>query len=78
MKLVKLTGPEGSRGLVRCVGPNHQGIFGTRMIPVADAYADLDGKAFVDFYCKACRPDKAPTFCTIPVPGREGGNDGAG
>lgn len=52
MKLVKDNNPGAYAVAVSCVHPSHEG--NTRRFTLADGYSDLDGKAFVDYYCDSC------------------------
>jgi hypothetical protein len=60
MRLVKDTNHGAFAVRVVCVGPNHAAIDQQRRFPrgsmftLAEGYADLDGKAFVDYYCDDC------------------------
>ncbi len=51
MKLVKDTSAGAYAVTIPCVHESHQGYV---MVRLADAYADLEGRAFVDYYCDKC------------------------
>lgn len=52
MNLVKDKNPGAYAVSVRCVGKHHKSP--QRMVQLAYAYADTDGRAFVDYYCDDC------------------------
>lgn len=51
MRLVKDRNPGAFAVQVVCVGHEHMG---KPMFTLAEGYADLDGRAFVDYYCDRC------------------------
>ena len=52
MRLVKDTSDGGRAIQVPCIGANHAKP--SRMFTLAEGYADLDGEAFVAYYCDEC------------------------
>lgn len=58
MRLVKDNSLAGSAVRVLCVGAHHNEPVGrernTRWFTLSEGYADLDGRAFVDYYCGKC------------------------
>jgi hypothetical protein len=51
VKLVKDTNPGAYAVQVRCIGKQHEG---RPMFTLAEGYADLDGEAFIAYYCDSC------------------------
>ena len=60
MRLVKDISPGAYAVRVPCIGKDHAAhrktlkLIPSVMFTLAEGYADLDGKAFVDYYCDAC------------------------
>lgn len=52
MKLVKDNSPGSWAVKVPCIHPQHEGE--SRMFTLAEGWSDIEGKAFVDYYCLAC------------------------
>ena len=72
MRLVKDGNPGAHAVRVVCVGSNHQSVDAVRrwprgsMFPLAEGYADLDGKAFHAYYCDDCVAAD-PTLCAAVI-----------
>lgn len=66
MRLVKDHSPGAYAVRVQCVKCN-------RVVLLSDAYADADGRAFMDYYCDDCVFDHdAPMQAPVPGCNREG------
>lgn len=70
MRLVKDTNPGAYAVHVRCVGTNHDKYSASRSFLLAKGYADLDGLAFLDYYCDACASE-FPDSCKVVMDAKE-------